>query len=35
VQDALWPLGIRQVDMPFTPSRVWRMLQEAEAVAAE
>jgi len=35
VQDALWPLGIRQVDMPFTPSRVWEMLQQAQAVAAE
>ncbi|AHM04147.1 putative hypoxanthine oxidase XdhD [Roseibacterium elongatum DSM 19469] len=28
VQDALWPLGIRQVDMPFTPARVWAMLQD-------
>lgn len=38
VQDALWPLGLRQVDMPFTPSRVWGMLQEADgtgAIAAE
>ncbi len=36
VQDALWPLGLRQVDMPFTPSRVWHMLQEAKRqVAAE
>ncbi|GAB5448175.1 xanthine dehydrogenase family protein molybdopterin-binding subunit [Gymnodinialimonas sp.] len=38
VQDALWPLGVRQVDMPFTPSRVWSMLQGAhgtEPVAAE
>ncbi len=35
VQDALWPLGIRQVDMPFTPSRVWAMLEEARAIAAE
>jgi carbon-monoxide dehydrogenase large subunit len=34
--DALWPLGLRKVDMPFTPSRVWAMLQEAKgAVAAE
>jgi carbon-monoxide dehydrogenase large subunit len=35
--DALWPLGLRQVDMPFTPSRVWQMLQDAEggAIAAE
>ncbi len=35
VQDALWPLGLRQVDMPFTPARVWAMLQEGKAVAAE
>jgi len=36
VQDALWPLGIRQVDMPFTPSRVWAMLNEGDGrVAAE
>ena len=34
--DALWPLGLRKVDMPFTPSRVWAMLQQAEgALAAE
>ncbi|MBF9045270.1 molybdopterin-dependent oxidoreductase [Rhodobacterales bacterium HKCCE4037] len=34
--DALWPLGLRQVDMPFTPARVWGMLQEAKGqVAAE
>ena len=37
VQDALWPLGIRQVDMPFTPSRVWAMLQQGrgEGIAAK
>ena len=35
VQDALWPLGVRQVDMPFTPARVWTMLREAPALAAE
>ncbi|MEJ6393936.1 xanthine dehydrogenase family protein molybdopterin-binding subunit [Gymnodinialimonas sp. 2305UL16-5] len=35
VQDALWPVGIRQVDMPFTPSRVWQMLEDARAIAAE
>ncbi|MEQ8367746.1 MAG: xanthine dehydrogenase family protein molybdopterin-binding subunit [Roseicyclus sp.] len=35
VQDALWPLGVKQVDMPFTPSRVWAMLQEGSAIAAE
>ena len=35
VQDALWPLGLRQVDMPFTPARVWEMLRQAERIAAE
>lgn len=33
VQDALWDLGLRQVDMPFTPHRVWQMLNAK--VAAE
>ncbi|WP_179379860.1 xanthine dehydrogenase family protein molybdopterin-binding subunit [Jannaschia marina] len=28
--DALWDLGLRRVDMPFTPSRVWALLQLAE-----
>ena len=27
VQDAVWVRGIKQVDMPFTPVRVWEMLQ--------
>ncbi len=31
VQDALWDLGLRQVDMPFTPHRVWEMLNTATA----
>jgi carbon-monoxide dehydrogenase large subunit len=35
VQDALWPLGIRQVDMPFTPARVWSYLNQAKPMAAE
>lgn len=34
VQDALWPLGIEQVDMPFTPLRVWEMLQNAPVEAS-
>ncbi|WP_146587563.1 xanthine dehydrogenase family protein molybdopterin-binding subunit [Puniceibacterium confluentis] len=34
VQDALWDRGIRQADMPFTPVRVWEMLQD-EQIAAE
>jgi carbon-monoxide dehydrogenase large subunit len=27
VQDAVWERGVRQVDMPFTPLKVWEMLQ--------
>ncbi|MCC5973879.1 MAG: xanthine dehydrogenase family protein molybdopterin-binding subunit [Rubellimicrobium sp.] len=34
VQDALWPLGITQVDMPFTPQRMWEMLDAARRDAA-
>ncbi|SFE57724.1 xanthine dehydrogenase family protein molybdopterin-binding subunit [Roseivivax sediminis] len=34
VQDALWDRGVRQADIPFTPMRVWQMLQDG-AVAAE
>lgn len=33
VQDALWVRGIKQVDMPFTPMRVWEMLKDAEQQA--
>jgi len=29
VQDALWEEGVSQVDMPFTPQRVWRMIKES------
>ncbi len=32
VGDALWGLGVRQADMPFTPERVWKMMQDAEAL---
>ncbi len=31
VIDALAPLGIRHLDMPATPERVWRAIQHAEA----
>jgi carbon-monoxide dehydrogenase large subunit len=31
VMDALAPLGIRHVDMPLTPERVWRAMNEAKA----
>jgi aerobic carbon-monoxide dehydrogenase large subunit len=34
MQDALWPFGITAVDMPFTPQRVWAMLQERGHAAA-
>lgn len=29
VRDALAPLGVARVDMPFTPQRVWALVQEA------
>jgi carbon-monoxide dehydrogenase large subunit len=29
--DALAPLGIRHLDMPLTPERVWRAMQEARS----
>ena len=31
VVDALSPLGVRHVDMPATPSNVWRAIREARA----
>jgi len=34
VQDALWEHGVRQADMPFTPHKVWELLQ-GYAIAAE
>lgn len=30
VQDAVWDEGMREVQMPFTPHRVWQMLQSAQ-----
>ncbi len=33
VLDALWPEGVRHADMPFTPQRVWQMLNEAKGAA--
>ena len=29
ILDALWDLGVRHVEMPFTPQRVWRAIQDA------
>ncbi len=34
VQDALWDSGVRQADMPFTPHKVWELLNGAK-IAAE
>lgn len=31
VMDALQPLGVGKVDMPLTPERVWRAIQEAKS----
>jgi carbon-monoxide dehydrogenase large subunit len=31
VMDALRPLGVRHIDMPLTPTRVWQAIQEARA----
>jgi carbon-monoxide dehydrogenase large subunit len=31
VVDALAPLGIRHLDMPLTPERVWRAMQAAKS----
>ena len=30
VIDALWPLGVKKVDMPMTPEKVWRAIRDAE-----
>ncbi|AGI68939.1 molybdenum hydroxylase family protein large subunit [Octadecabacter antarcticus 307] len=34
VQDAVWDLGVRDVQMPFTPHRVWQMLQRGSDASA-
>ena len=34
VNDALAPLGVRHLDMPFTPARVWRAIHEARTRSA-
>ncbi len=34
IMDALEPLGVRQLDMPASPSRVWQAIQEARAAPA-
>ena len=29
LMDALWPLGVRELEMPYTPETVWRAIQNA------
>jgi carbon-monoxide dehydrogenase large subunit len=31
VLDALAPLGIKEIDMPLTPEKIWRTLQTARS----
>jgi carbon-monoxide dehydrogenase large subunit len=31
VVDALAPFGVRHIDMPLTPERVWRAIEDARA----
>jgi carbon-monoxide dehydrogenase large subunit len=31
VMDALAPFGIRHIDMPLTPEKIWRAIREARA----
>ncbi|WP_027259371.1 xanthine dehydrogenase family protein molybdopterin-binding subunit [Leisingera aquimarina] len=33
MQDAVWDRGVRQVDMPFTPLRVWEVLRDVSDAA--
>ena len=33
--DALWPLGVRQVDMPLTPARIWGWIRDASKRGAD
>jgi aerobic carbon-monoxide dehydrogenase large subunit len=30
ILDALWPVGVRQIDMPATPERVWQAIRAAQ-----
>ena len=34
VQDALWEIGVQQVDMPFTSEKIWSMIN-SDNLAAE
>jgi carbon-monoxide dehydrogenase large subunit len=30
IMDALWPLGVRNIQMPATPLRVWQAIQQTK-----
>ena len=34
VVDALWEVGVREVEMPFTPHRIWQTIQQAKDSSA-
>jgi carbon-monoxide dehydrogenase large subunit len=34
VIDALWETGVRKVDMPFTPHRIWQAIELAKGDSA-
>jgi len=34
VVDALWDFGVRHVEMPATPQKVWQAIQDAKKAAA-
>ncbi|PUB16174.1 xanthine dehydrogenase family protein molybdopterin-binding subunit [Yoonia sediminilitoris] len=34
VVDALWDVGVRKVEMPFTPHRIWRAIESAKGDSA-
>ena len=29
LEDALWHLGVRHIDIPITPPKVWKLLRDA------
>jgi carbon-monoxide dehydrogenase large subunit len=33
INDALAPLGVRHIEMPATPGRIWQVIQEAKSAA--
>ena len=35
VVDALSPLGVKDIEMPLTPNRVWQVIQDAKKGANE